>query len=297
MRILKKLTGALVAAAAAVPALLIATPTASADPFSLPITLPGQCAPLSVILVPGTGETNPIAIPELSAGMLTAVGDRVRGRLGGNNVTVRYLPYMATSLPDDGASYRVSLADGKARLRSMIATTSALCPGTTFAIGGYSQGAQIAGDIAAEIGTGHGPIAPERLKSVTLIADPHRGTEGEELMGPPVLGIGSLGPRASFGAVAGRVATFCNAGDKWCSAGEITRKSVGYLYLTAAQGNIPALQQVPQAEPNTPEDERDYAELRTFVATGAASHMSYGADGVRGSNSLIVAGDYIADRR
>ena len=61
------------------------------------------------------------------------------------------------------------------------------CPGTRIALLGYSQGADAAGDLASEIGTGRAAIRPGQVAGVVLIADPRR-SKRDNLIGPALSG-------------------------------------------------------------------------------------------------------------
>lgn len=84
-------------------------------------------------------------------------------------------------------SYRESVEMGKTALREAVRATPNLA-----VIGGYSQGAVIAGDLAAEIGDG---LHPElELAGVALIADGARPVGGR-IRTAPTEGYGILGER------------------------------------------------------------------------------------------------------
>lgn len=202
MKVRRAIT-AVAATAAVAGALMVAAPGAGADP---------GCAPLEVIAVPGTWESG----PEKSAighGML----ESVTGGLGAGTRT-HYIDYQATAFPWEGAIYGESKADAVAKADGLIAQLAGECPDSRFALIGYSQGADAAGDLAAAIGHNRGPVGPERLAGVGLLSDPQRSV-GDHLVGPPVIGQGASGARpGGFGAVAGDVRTFCTLDDLYCAA-------------------------------------------------------------------------------
>src|SRR3546814_8978714 len=91
----------------------------------------------------------------------------------------------------------------------MIGAMAASCGDTRFAIVGYSQGADAAVDLAAEIGTGIGMVPPTRVEGVGLLSDPRR-SESDVLIGPAVGGNGASGPRiGGFGWLSGKTVTLC----------------------------------------------------------------------------------------
>jgi hypothetical protein len=99
----------------------------------------------------------------------------------------------------------------------MIKAMAAQCAATKIAIVGYSQGADAAGDVAAQIGTGVGIVPPNRIAGVGLISDPERSPTDAQV-GPVAGGAGAEGPRpGGFGFVSDRVRTICDPQDLYCS--------------------------------------------------------------------------------
>ena len=67
-----------------------------------------------------------------------------------------------------GGGYRASVAAGVAELTSYLAHRTGACPGESFVVGGYSQGAQVVGEALFEL-----PAATrERIAFVALFSDP-----------------------------------------------------------------------------------------------------------------------------
>lgn len=176
-------------------------PVAQADP--------GDCPALHVVAVPGTWETSR---DDPREGMLSMVTDGLPG-----HVHTDYVSYPATALPWENEVYGRSKLEAFTAARGLIANMAQRCGSTRFALLGYSQGADAAGDLAAEIGTGLGVVSPDRVSAVGLIADPRR-SPFDALVGPPVPGAGAAGVRlGGFGWLAPRVRTFCAVGDLYCS--------------------------------------------------------------------------------
>ncbi|NKS56221.1 cutinase family protein [Rhodococcus hoagii] len=201
---------------------------------------PGGCPAVEIVSIPGTWETNPQADPTKSVGMLAGVTDPVKARMG-DAVKVFTTNYVARAF--DGMTYADSKQTGIDAANSEIAATAKACPGTKFALFGYSQGADAAGDIAADIGAGAGVIPPDKVLAVGLLADPSRGTSGESRVGPPVPGTGITGARPQgFGALVGRVATICEEGDKYCATprNEDLLRGVGAVLGTVGVNNAVA---------------------------------------------------------
>lgn len=205
-------------------AMLVAGGTASADPAG--------CQPLEVIAIPGTWETGPDNAP-VGNGLLGAVTNGMPS----NKVGVNYVEYVATAFPWENQVYGASKADGIANADGMMGAIAAECPSSKFAIIGYSQGADVAGDLAARIGHGQGAVGAEKVSGVGLLSDPRR-SEHDRLVGPPVPGNGAGGPRLEgFGALTDQVRTFCTVGDLYCAAPQ--QDFVARIFGFAAQQSDP----------------------------------------------------------
>ncbi|WP_245717244.1 cutinase family protein [Nocardia jejuensis] len=200
---LRRACGGVISAVAITTGVLAATgaPPAAATP--------SDCPDLYVVAVPGTWETSR---EEPGQGMLAQV---TRGLPG--NVRTEFVSYAATAMPWEGEVYGRSKHEGVANARGLVANMAAKCAATKIALLGYSQGADAAGDLAAEIGTGLGVVPPDRVAAVGLLSDPRRSPT-DALIGPPVSGRGAGGVRAGgFGWLTPKVRTFCAEGDLYCS--------------------------------------------------------------------------------
>ncbi|MEE2031708.1 cutinase family protein [Rhodococcus sp. CC-R104] len=196
---------------------------------------PGGCPTLNVIAVPGTWETSNTPDPGRGNGMLAQVTSGLPP-----GARVDYVQYPATAFPWEGDVYAASRTRAVDNARGLIAAAAAHCPLTDFALVGYSQGADAAGDLAAEIGTGIGVVGPHRLVAVGLLSDPRR-SEADAFIGPPVPGNGAGGPRiGGFGLVSPSVRTICAVGDLYCSTPreDYVTRLAGFLAISA--GSTPA---------------------------------------------------------
>ncbi|MEV6773698.1 cutinase family protein [Nocardia sp. NPDC051030] len=276
---LRNACGAAVSAVAVAAGILTATgqPIASAAPT--------DCPDLYVVAVPGTWETSN---EDPHQGMLSQV---TRGLPG--NVRTDYVSYAATAMPWEGQVYGRSKREGVDNARQLVSGMANLCGATKIALLGYSQGADAAGDLAAEIGTGLGTIRPERVAAVGLIADPRRSPT-DDLVGPPVPGVGAAGTRAGgFGWLSSKVRTFCAEGDLYCSlarddlagrlAGLATQLSapdvlqIGSYLLNLqsilSEALMPGYTAFMDAAPDNPPSEQWVKQLQAFLKSGA--HQSY----------------------
>ncbi|MFI6570037.1 cutinase family protein [Nocardia fluminea] len=177
---------------------------------------PSRCAPFTALMAPGTWETTATADPAVPVGMLAPVGNGLAAALG-EAVDVRYVPYAASAF-DQGLTYSQSKDTLLAALREML---SGLCASSKVMIAGYSQGADGAGDVVADIGNGRGPISAERVVGVGLLADPKRDPSTTTALGPHAPGRGLAGIRpGGFGQLSPVVRTICLDGDLYCSIRE-----------------------------------------------------------------------------
>ncbi|MFT4201730.1 cutinase family protein [Gordonia sp. (in: high G+C Gram-positive bacteria)] len=188
----------------------VVAPQAAADP----------CPRLYVLALAGTWAQGP--------GLLGAVTDGL-----GGGTKVDYVGYARTAFPFEkgGRNYGASKAQGVNNARGLALQMVRRCPGTRVALVGYSQGADAAGDLASEVGTGLSPLRPGNIAGVVLLADPRRSYR-DQLVGPRLSGQGSGGPRFNgFGAVNHKVYTICEPEDMYCNVPRdyfITR-IVGFL--------------------------------------------------------------------
>ncbi|WP_084510932.1 cutinase family protein [Nocardia lijiangensis] len=211
---LKKLVAALGASAAIASGLMIGSGTAAAD----------NCPSLYVVAIPGTWETGHDKKPQ--PGMLAGV---TRGLPG--SVDVDYVTYAATAFPWEGEVYGNSKKEAVSSARGLIGDMAQRCGGTQIALVGYSQGADAAGDLAAEIGTGLGVVAPDRVAGVGLISDPRRSPTDIQV-GPVAHGAGAGGPRVGgFGWLSDRTRTICAVDDLYCATAtdDFVTRFAGFL--------------------------------------------------------------------
>lgn len=217
-------------------------PTESAEPVN-----PPGCSAMEFISAPGTWESkptddplNPTANPR--SFMLT-ISNPLKEEFPEDQLKVWTLPYTAEFKNFNAMgekSYDDSRREGFDRMAKELRETHEACPQTRFIISGFSQGAVISGDMAAQIGNGRGPVPAESIAGVALVADgrqelgkgtlvgnkKNRGVGAEValnmvsgLVQPIVPGATMRGPRPQgFGALDDRVNNFCAPGDLICDA-------------------------------------------------------------------------------
>lgn len=170
----------------------------------------GGCTPYMAYLVPGTTETNPSADPTKPVGLLKEVGEELQSKYG-NQITVIYVPYSASAF-DKGLSYKGSQHTGVAALAKFMAK----CPQAQVVLGGYSQGADVAGDVAWHIGHENKPVAASQVRGVALLSDPKGGKEA--VVGGSRSGEGISGGRpGGYGQLEGRIKWICGDKDMYCN--------------------------------------------------------------------------------
>ncbi|MCX2965963.1 cutinase family protein [Gordonia aquimaris] len=185
---------------------------------------PQGCPKLYVLAIPGTWAdgTNPGILGDVTAGL-------------GAEIAVQFVGYDATAFPWEKAVYGKSKAQAVANTTGLARTMLNRCPRTRIAVVGYSQGADAAGDFASEVGTGRAAIRPSAVAGVVLISDPRRSAR-DNLVGPPLRGEGSGGPRLDgMGWVSPRAFTICEPGDLYCNVPQdyFLTRIVGYLAETS----------------------------------------------------------------
>ncbi|GAB3134130.1 cutinase family protein [Tsukamurella serpentis] len=205
-------------------------------------TQAADCPDVEVLSFPGTWESSaaddpmrPTANPR---SLMLSVSNPLQKRYPRTRAEVWTLNYTAQfhnpiAVPPDGQmTYQASRQQGTDRAVAQITKVSQRCPRTAFVFVGFSQGATIAGNIAASIGAGRGPIAAERLLGVGLISDSRRVQGEGRAIGPDPAGEGVevtfsgfsfsgvdlQGKRdGGFGSVNDRVVTICGSNDPICN--------------------------------------------------------------------------------
>ncbi|MEU4415695.1 cutinase family protein [Nocardia salmonicida] len=211
----KKVVAALGASAAMVSGIVVGSTSASAAP---------ACPSLYVVAIPGTWETGHEKAP--GPGMLAGVTNGLP-----RSTDVDYVTYAATAFPWEGDVYGNSKKQAVDAARGLISEKLAACGNTKAAIVGYSQGADAAGDLAAEIGTGISPIPQDRVAAVGLISDPRRSPTDVQV-GPFAPGAGAGGARpGGFGWLSDRTRTICAVDDLYCATAtdDFVTRFAGFL--------------------------------------------------------------------
>lgn len=171
---------AIVLTACAVP--IAAAPRASAQP----------CPDVEVEFARGTGE------PPGVGGIGQAFVDSLRSKTGAKSVAVYPINYAAAGDFSDGIQFALTVIDGIRDASNHIESMASDCPNTRMVLGGYSQGAALAGFVtAADVPPGvpaafvPAPMPPEianHVAAVTLFGKPSNQFLSDA--GAPVITIG-----------------------------------------------------------------------------------------------------------
>ncbi|WP_345494683.1 cutinase family protein [Nocardia callitridis] len=285
----KKVVAAIGASATVLSGMVFGAGSAAADP---------GCPSLYVVAVPGTWETGHDKTPE--PGMLAGV---TRGLP--SSTEVDYVTYSATAFPWEGDVYGNSKKEATDNARGLVGAMAQRCGATKIALVGYSQGADAAGDLAAEIGTGLGVVSPDRIAGVGLISDPRRSPTDIQV-GPVAPGAGAGGARVGgFGWVSDRTRTICAVDDLYCATAgdDFVTRFAGFLAQASeanpanmwryqiemnnivtdlmANGGIPLL----QGQLSESANQQRAEDLEAFYQSQA--HTLYGSYGVGGGQTAI----------
>ncbi|MFI9536679.1 cutinase family protein [Nocardia fusca] len=169
--------------------------------------------------------------------------------------------------PANMATYEDAVTTGVANTQQVMREIAQACPDTRFAIVGYSEGADVVRRVAMEIGHqeqqdgGYAIVDPGKVTGVVILADsgrsagdgpfpgaqnPHGNPDNFDQLyqngGTPVPGRGAVaGTGGDFGALNGKIASFCSDGDLTCAAPD----NIALLQLVvnvARQMNVDALE-------------------------------------------------------
>lgn len=248
----RRLAVLLTAASVLAPATAVLTPnTAHAFP---------GCTPIHVIQAAGTGYSNRAQtadpIPLYTSGWNPT--DKLQQEFGVRNVAGFNVAYPASlgrinaltpgPVSSEAATYGESVLAGVETATAELTRVGRRCPSTKFFLVGYSQGASVIGNAAAEVAAGRvSHVKPEQIGGVVLVADPGRSpiidkpTKGQADLaaknggvfaanGEIIVGgstgvlpgrVGMTGARPTpFTGLEGTVISICDSNDMACSIHE-----------------------------------------------------------------------------
>lgn len=189
----------------------VPSPAASAEP----------CPDVEVVFARGTGE------PPGLGGIGGSFVDALRGQIGARSLGVYPVNYQASSDFQD-PNFPVTFIDGVRDASSHVESMAANCPNTREVLGGYSQGAAVAGFVtSAAVPPGvpasavPPPMPPEIAKhvaAVTLFGTPS-GDFLEKYHAPPL----TIGPLYQP-----KTLELCASGDPICGDGGSPAAHIAY---------------------------------------------------------------------
>ncbi|WP_329410805.1 cutinase family protein [Nocardia vinacea] len=203
--------------------------------------LGATCPSLYALGVQGSDEAAPDAAITSDSGAL----GQIFGPLAAAAGDLAQRAYVLYGHAADGTAlpYDAAVTAATARLEQMAAEVLARCPTTKIAAAGYAQGAPAVAQFAQRVGAGNAQLSPDQVAGIALLANPNRdtntpvlpgrpgattpsaapGTTGQKvaeiaLLNPPLAGAGITAGAGSsgYGALTGRVADLCVAGDGTC---------------------------------------------------------------------------------
>jgi cutinase len=184
------------------------------------------CPDVEVVFARGTGEAPGVG------GVGQAFVDSLRSQLGGKSVAVYPVNYPASGDFTDTMAFASTVVDGIRDAGAHLQATAANCPNTRMVLGGYSQGAVVAGYVtAAEIPPGvPAALVPQPLPlevanhvaAVTLFGKP----SGEFMTkyGAPAIVIGP--------SYAPKTIDLCANGDTICNGAPDGQPTVAHVLYT-----------------------------------------------------------------
>lgn len=247
-----------------------------------------ECAAITAIHVPGTGETNDQRDPDVPHGrVVSGLGHDLAAEFG-DDVRNLYLPYTSDAFLT--ASYAESAPRGEEALTRLVDSVAAACPTTGFVFTGYSQGADIVGGWAADALAGRTDAAGvplvDRVVGVALFGNPRRGADVAVAHGTAAAGsTGILGPReGTWGVLGDRIFDSCNDGDLWCDSTRGMREiapavmSASFAPKDAAAARAVIEDAVGSGALADPEIREALGALLEFLIDGSSDHLQYEAE-------------------
>ncbi|MFE7796596.1 cutinase family protein [Nocardia sp. NPDC057440] len=243
------------------------------------------------LLVGANGEELPAALSgDHSSEWVDPVVNAPAGAVDPGSYAAVYIAY-----PANMASYEDAVTTGVANTEQVMQEITRACPDTKFSIVGYSEGADVVRRVAMQIGHqeadkdgGYGIVDPADVVGVVILADAGRSAGDGPFPGAkdpfgnpdgfdqqyqngtkPAPGSGALpGTSGDFGALNGRIASFCSEGDLTCAAPE----NISLLQLVVNVGrqlNVDALER----EGLTPATGQDVAVVLGQIALAALADI------------------------
>lgn len=123
------------------------------------------CPDVEVVFARGTGEAPGVG------GVGQSFVDALRTQLGPRSLDVYAVNYLASGDFNDRAAFAGTVIDGVKDAGAHVQATAANCPGTQIVLGGYSQGAVVAGYVTADRAPAGVPASVAPAPLPTGVAD------------------------------------------------------------------------------------------------------------------------------
>lgn len=239
------------------------------------------------MLVGANGEALPAALSgDHRSEWVDPVVNAPAGAVDRGSYAAVYIAY-----PANMSTYEDAVTTGVANSEQVMREIAKACPDTKFSIVGYSEGADVARRVAMNVGHQqassdgkYGIVDPAKVVGVVILADSGRSAGEGPFPGAkdpfgrpdgfdkqyqngtkPIPGRGALpGTSGDFGALNGKIASFCSDGDLTCAAPE----NISLLQLAVNVGrqlNVDALQR----DGLTPATGQDVAVVLSRIAFAA----------------------------
>ncbi|MBV8347672.1 MAG: cutinase family protein [Mycolicibacterium sp.] len=192
----------------------------------VPFASAQPCPDVEVVFARGTGE------PPGVGGVGQAFVDSLRSQVGTRSVGVYAVNYPASSDFTAGIGFAKTVVDGISDAATHVESTAANCPNTRMVLGGYSQGAVVAGFVTSSV-VPEGvpasfvppPMPPEVANHVAAVA--LFGKPSDQFMGqygaPPI----AIGP-----LYAAKTIDLCAPGDSICSGAAGAGPTIAHVLYT-----------------------------------------------------------------
>lgn len=261
-----------------------------------------ECTPMTVIHVPGSGETNEQRGPDVPHGrIVSGLGHDLAAEFG-DEIRNLYLPY-----PSDAfltTNYKASAGRGVELLGQLVDTVNDACPTTSFVFTGYSQGADIIDGWAESSLAGTSAVAPDRVIAIATFGNPRRGNDVAVTHGTASAeSRGILGARdTTWGALTDRVFDSCHDGDLWCNATPAMRRIAPDVMSASfnprdAAGTRAAIEAVVGPEALTdPETREAVNDLLVFLLDGSSGHLQYETEEGGIPSARAAAREFLIER-
>ncbi|MCZ4557248.1 cutinase family protein [Rhodococcus maanshanensis] len=258
------------------------------------------------MLVGPNGEALPAALSsDYSSHWVDPVINAPNGVVDPNAYAAVYIAY-----PANMSSYEEAVAVGVTNTESVMREIRVACPDTKFAVVGYSEGADVARRVAMDVGHQdadtngeYGIVNPGNVVGVVILADAGRANGQGPFPGAknpfanpdgfdrqyqngtnPTTGQGALPDTGGddFGALGGKVASFCSDKDFTCAVPE----NISLLQLAINVGrqlNVDTLER----EGLTPATGQDVAVALSQIAFNAFAEVRSQPDWMKGDQTFL----------